>query len=33
MSLTDVAKKYRISRASVVRVVRQAKQQEMLAVA
>ncbi len=25
MSLTDVAKKYRISRASVVRVVRQAK--------
>ena len=33
MSLTDVAKKYRISRASVVRVVRDAKQQEMVAAA
>lgn len=33
MSLTDVAKKYRISRASVVRVVRNAKQQEMVAAA
>ncbi len=33
MSLTDVAAKYRISRASVVRVVRQAKQQEMVAAA
>jgi DNA invertase Pin-like site-specific DNA recombinase len=33
MSLTDVAKKYRISRASVVRVVREAKQQEMVAAA
>jgi DNA invertase Pin-like site-specific DNA recombinase len=31
MSLTDVAKKYRISRASVVRVVRQAKQTQMVA--
>jgi DNA invertase Pin-like site-specific DNA recombinase len=31
MSLTDVAKKYRISRASVVRVVRQAKQSELVA--
>jgi DNA invertase Pin-like site-specific DNA recombinase len=31
MSLTDVAKKYGISRASVVRVVRDAKQQEMVA--
>ena len=33
MSLTDVAKKYGISRASVVRVVRNAKQQEMVAAA
>lgn len=33
MSLTDVAKKYRISRASVVRVVRDAKQREMVAAA
>lgn len=33
MSLTDVAKKYRISRASVVRVVRDAKRQEMVAAA
>jgi DNA invertase Pin-like site-specific DNA recombinase len=33
MSLTDVAKKYGISRASVVRVVREAKQQEMVAAA
>jgi DNA invertase Pin-like site-specific DNA recombinase len=33
MSLTDVAKKYRISRASVVRVVREARQQEMVAAA
>jgi len=33
MSLTDVAKKYRISRASVVRVVRDAKKQEMVAAA
>jgi DNA invertase Pin-like site-specific DNA recombinase len=33
MSLTDVAKKYRISRASVVRVVRQAKQSELVAAA
>jgi DNA invertase Pin-like site-specific DNA recombinase len=33
MSLTDVAQKYRISRASVVRVVRDAKQQEMVAAA
>jgi DNA invertase Pin-like site-specific DNA recombinase len=31
MSLTDVAKKYRISRASVVRVVRDAKQRQMVA--
>jgi DNA invertase Pin-like site-specific DNA recombinase len=31
MSLTDVAKKYRISRASVVRVVRDAKQCQMVA--
>jgi len=31
MSLTDVAKKYRISRASVVRVVRQAKCQMVAA--
>jgi DNA invertase Pin-like site-specific DNA recombinase len=31
MSLTDVAKKYRISRASVVRVVRVAKQRQMVA--
>ena len=31
MSLTDVAKKYRISRASVVRVVRQAKQSQLVA--
>jgi DNA invertase Pin-like site-specific DNA recombinase len=33
MSLTDVAKKYRISRASVVRVVRQAKQRQLVAAA
>jgi DNA invertase Pin-like site-specific DNA recombinase len=33
MSLTDVAKKYGISRASVVRVVRDAKRQEMVAAA
>lgn len=33
MSLTNVAKKYRISRASVVRVVRQAKQSQMVAAA
>ena len=33
MSLTDVAKKYRISRASVVRVVRDAKQSQMVAAA
>ena len=33
MSLTDVAKKYRISRASVVRVVRQAKQSQLVAAA
>jgi DNA invertase Pin-like site-specific DNA recombinase len=33
MSLTDVAEKYRISRASVVRVVRQAKQSQMVAAA
>ncbi len=33
MSLTDVANKYGISRASVVRVVRNAKQQEMVAAA
>lgn len=33
MSLTDVAKKYGISRASVVRVVRDAKQQETVAAA
>jgi DNA invertase Pin-like site-specific DNA recombinase len=33
MSLTDVANKYRISRASVVRVARDAKQQEMVAAA
>lgn len=32
-SLTDVAKKYRVSRASVVRVVREAKQRQMLAAA
>jgi len=31
MSLTDVAKKYRISRASVVRVVRDSKQRQMIA--
>ena len=31
MSLTDVAKKYRISRASVVRVVRDAKRQMLAA--
>ncbi len=31
MSLTDVAAKYRISRASVVRVVRDAKQRQMVA--
>jgi DNA invertase Pin-like site-specific DNA recombinase len=30
MSLTDVAKKYRISRASVVRVVRDAKQTQLV---
>jgi DNA invertase Pin-like site-specific DNA recombinase len=33
MSLTDVAKKYRISRASVVRVVRQAKHRQLVAAA
>lgn len=33
MSLTDVAKKYRVSRASVVRVVREAKQRQMIAAA
>jgi DNA invertase Pin-like site-specific DNA recombinase len=33
MSLTDVAKKYRISRASVVRVAREAKQRQMVAAA
>jgi DNA invertase Pin-like site-specific DNA recombinase len=33
MSLTDVAKKYRVSRASVVRVVRQAKQSQLVAAA
>jgi DNA invertase Pin-like site-specific DNA recombinase len=33
MSLTDVAKKYRISRASVVRAVRQAKQSQLVAAA
>jgi DNA invertase Pin-like site-specific DNA recombinase len=33
MSLTDVAKKYRISRASVVRVVREAKQSQLVAAA
>jgi Mor family transcriptional regulator len=33
MSLTDVAKKYRTSRASVVRVVRQAKQNQLVAAA
>jgi DNA invertase Pin-like site-specific DNA recombinase len=33
MSLTDVAKKYRISRASVVRVVREAKQRQLVAAA
>ena len=33
MSLTDVAKKYRISRASVVRVVRDAKQSQLVAAA
>jgi DNA invertase Pin-like site-specific DNA recombinase len=33
MSLTDVAAKYRISRASVVRVVRDAKQSQMIAAA
>lgn len=33
MSLTDVAKKYRISRASVVRVVREANQRQMVAAA
>jgi DNA invertase Pin-like site-specific DNA recombinase len=33
MSLTDVAKKYRISRTSVVRVVRQAKQSQLVAAA
>lgn len=33
MSLTDVAKKYRISRASVVRVVRDAKQRQLVAAA
>jgi len=33
MSLTDVAKKYRISRASVVRVVRDAKQTQMVTAA
>jgi Mor family transcriptional regulator len=33
MSLTDVAKKYRISRASVVRVFRQAKHSQLVAAA
>jgi DNA invertase Pin-like site-specific DNA recombinase len=33
MSLTDVAKKYGISRASVVRVVRQAKESQFVAAA
>jgi DNA invertase Pin-like site-specific DNA recombinase len=33
MSLTDFAKKYRISRASVVRVVRQVKQSQLVAAA
>lgn len=33
MSLTDVAKKYRISRASVVRVVREAKQRQLVTAA
>lgn len=33
MSLTDVAKKYRISRASVVRVVREAKQSQLVVAA
>ena len=33
ISLTNVGEKYRISRASVVRVVREAKQQEMVAAA
>jgi DNA invertase Pin-like site-specific DNA recombinase len=33
MSLTDVAKKYRISRASVVRVVREAKRSQLVAAA
>jgi DNA invertase Pin-like site-specific DNA recombinase len=33
MSLTDVAKKYRISRASVVRVVRGAKRSQLVAAA
>jgi DNA invertase Pin-like site-specific DNA recombinase len=33
MSLTDVAAKYRVSRASVVRVVRQAKQEQLVAAA
>jgi DNA-binding transcriptional regulator LsrR (DeoR family) len=31
MSLTEVAAKYRISRASVVRVVRDAKQRQIVA--
>ncbi|MGO9516005.1 MAG: recombinase family protein [Candidatus Korobacteraceae bacterium] len=33
MSLTQVAKRYRVSRATVVRLVREAKQQEMVAAA
>lgn len=33
MSLTHVAKRYRVSRATVVRLVREAKQQEMVAAA
>jgi DNA invertase Pin-like site-specific DNA recombinase len=33
MSLTDLAKKYRISRASVVRVLRQARQSQLVAAA
>ena len=33
MSLTNVAKKYRVSRASVVRFVRDAQQRRMLAAA
>jgi DNA invertase Pin-like site-specific DNA recombinase len=33
MSLTDVAKKYRVSRASVVRVVREARRRQLVAAA